>query len=182
MFETPVHLSARSSPSPRRSPAEERAVYLSELAAQCVRKRSSSKLDAVYAWPSSLSVGPPIIASTMTRCGRWPPDTQHSVGPHRAGMPVNIFAPRPSICCAATAVYGWNARTFRTATKPCCASSSRCSTNGAGCPDATASRRDGRSRNSSTTSSSGVWSWRRSIPPMSMRSISTWRCGGAAVR
>ena len=119
-------------------------------------QRLSSKLDAVSAWPSSSSGGPAIVASTMPRCARWPPDTQHGVGSHRAGMPENTFAPRPSICCAASAVYALYPRAFRTATKPCCASSSRCSTIGAGCPKPPASRRDGRSRSSSTTSSSGV--------------------------
>ena len=146
------------------------------------RQRSSNKRDAVYGWPSSLSVGLPITVSTLTRWARWPPDTQRSVGPHQAGMPRNIFAPQPPTSCAASAVYGWTGGPFRTDTRPCCASSSPCGTNRAGCPTPPAGRRDGTSRGSSTTSGGGVWSCRLSNQPISMRSTSTWRCGGAGVR
>ena len=69
----------------------------------------------------------------------WPPDTQRSVGPHRAAMPASIFVLRSSICCSVSAVYGWSARDLCTVMKLCCASSSRCSTNGVGCPTSPAS-------------------------------------------
>ena len=158
MFET-LFTYSRVLRSQREGPlAEERAAYLIVLAAHSVApatllKQARCCLRVAVELERWSAV--PITVSTLTKWARWPPDTQRSVGPHQAGMPRNIFAPQPPTSCATSAVYGWTGAPFRTHTRPCCASSSPCSTNRAGCPTPPAGRRDGTSRGSSTTSGGG---------------------------